>query len=154
MTTLVTRARLLSTVLRAGDGRRIRRIIDRFEASELSHVLRALDHLDLRRLATALSHESCPVESIMRLDVSSLARITLAARRGDQGRLLQLLSREDSATCAAVLMAMPIAERLDAMEHLASRASTGNLREMPRRGHAKESEQSLVAALRLQRLFA
>ena len=68
MTTLVTRARLLSTVLRTGDNRRIRRIIERFETADLAHVLPALDHLE-RRLAFCATTQLRPAH----LDLDALS---------------------------------------------------------------------------------
>ena len=154
MTTLITRARLLSTVLRTGDKRRIRRIIDRFEVAELTKVLSALDHLDLRRVAAALCAEDGAEESVLRLDAQSLARLALAATSSVQTRLLMLLSRSDSATCASVLMAMPEAERLDAIARMTQSLSGERTRRLPGRARPQRTDEDLGAALRLQRLFA
>ena len=154
MTTLVTRARLLSTVLRTGDNRRIRRIIERFETADLAHVLPALDHLDLRRLAAALCDNAALDQRILDLDAPSLARLCLAASPSDLERLLSGLSRADQTTCASVLMTLPEEGRLLAIEHCAPEVRADLIRALPRRARPRRNEDGLVAALRLQRLFA
>jgi len=154
MTTLVTRARLLSTVLRTGDVRRIRRIIGRFEARELTHLLAALDQLDLRRMANALCDAEVVDHTVSSLDIDALAHLMLAASPDDLRALLRALALGEPRRAASALLALPVEARLLALEQVEVNVRKTLIRALPRRARPKTSEDGLGAALRLRRLFA
>ena len=154
MTTLVTRARLLSTVLRTGDVRRIARLVDRLEPRDVADVLPVLDHLDLRRIAAALFAERRVHQTVLTLDAKSLARLALAASPDDLARLFGALARADRAVAAAALMALPTEARSAALNGVDETTRKQLIRTLPRRGRPKTGDDGLAAALRLRRLFA
>jgi Mg/Co/Ni transporter MgtE len=154
MTTLVTRARLLSTVLRTGDVRRIRRLVDRLDPRGLAGVLPALDHLDLRRMAAALCDEDRVDRTVDTLEAEALARLALAASADDLARLLTALSRAEKRVAATALLALPGEARALALSSLDEVTRKQLIRTLPRRARPKTGDNGLVAALRLRRLFA
>lgn len=154
MTTLVTRARLLSTVLRTGDMNRIRRLVDRLEPRDVEGVLPVLDHLDLRRLAAALCDADRVDTTIDTLGAESLARIAMAANPDDLARLLTALTRAEKRVAATALLALPGEARALALNYLDEATRKQLIRTLPRRARPKTCDDGLVAALRLRRLFA
>ncbi|MDP6945937.1 MAG: hypothetical protein QF464_17435 [Myxococcota bacterium] len=154
MTTLVTRARLLSTVLRTGDVRRIARLVERLEPRDVADVLPALDHLDLRRMAAALCDEQHVDRTVNILDSNSLARLAMAANPGDLVRLLRALARADKEVAAATLLTLPREARGLALGKVDEVVRERLVRTLPRRARPKTSADGLGAALRLRRLFA
>ena len=154
MTTLVTRARLLSTVLRTADIRRIRRISARFGAREFADVLPALDHLELRRLASALFANEALEDTIGTLESESLARLMLAAHPSDLERALEALVDSEESRSNSVLLALPRKARYLALEHVESSVRQALVKRLPRRARPKTEDKSLLTVLRLRRLFA
>ena len=154
MTTLLTRARLLSTVLRTGDMDRIVRLVDRLEHRDIAGVLPVLDHLDLRRLAAALCGDERIERTITELDTESLARLALAASPADLARLLTALSEDEPRRIATTLLALPEEARHLALTSVDARTQRVLTRALPRRARPKTSDDRIVAALRLRRLFA
>ncbi len=154
MTTNVTRARLLSTVLRAGDARRIRRLVDRLEPRELGGVLPALGHLDLRRLAAALFDEERVARTIAGLNAEALARLLLAAHASDARRLLGQLVDDDRELATATLLTLPMSARIASLQAIDSEGRATLIRRLPRRARPSTKDEGLGAALRLRRIFA
>jgi len=154
MTTNVTRARLLSTVLRTGDARRIRRLVDRLERRDLAGVLPALSHLDLRRLATALFDEERVAHTIAGLNAEGLARLLLAAHASDARTLLRRLADDDGELATATLLALPTSARMASLQTVDGEARAALVRRLPRRARPTTHDETLGAALRLRRIFA
>ncbi|MGM0575879.1 MAG: hypothetical protein ACQEXJ_09145 [Myxococcota bacterium] len=152
MTIQATRAVLLSNLLRAGDARRIARLLDRLPAHDLSRLLAGLEELELRRAARVLLDERRCEQSVACLAPRAVARLVVAAREDDARRALEHMPRREA---ARVLLAMSEARRERLIDGLPEGERRRLVPALPRSARPRRrGEEGLGSVLRLRRLFA
>jgi hypothetical protein len=154
MTTLVTQARLVGTVLRAGDGARIARLIHRFSTHELAGIIPALGGLQRRKLSAILVAEFRDHRILNQFDAPSLAMLVRSAAPADQSVLLsRLLSTEPHLT-GSTLLEMQDVDRRKLLDAQPAPLRRELMRSLPMKVRSHLDVESFGAAFRLRRLFA
>ena len=154
MTTLVTRARLLSTVLRTGDTPRIARLMTRFTTLELTGIIPALTGLDRRKLAAVLLDNAEAPTGLDHFDARSIALLVQSATAGDQTSILwRLLTTQERFRCEA-LMAIDEQQRRDLIDAQPKALRKRLIACLPVNQRSRWDKDAFGAAFRLHRLFA
>ena len=154
MTTLVTRARLLSTVLRTGDTPRIARLMTRFTTLEWTGIIPALTGLDRRKLAAVLLEYAEAPTGLEHFDARSIALLLQSANAGDQTAMLWRLLTAHERFRGEALLAIDEHQRRDLIDAQPPVLRKRLIACLPVSQRSRWDKDAFGAAFRLHRLFA
>jgi Mg/Co/Ni transporter MgtE len=150
MTLRNTRAIMLRNLLRAGDRKRIARLLDKLHLADLSLLVPDLQEFELRRAAAVLFDDVRVSKSVAGLSGSAAERLIDAAQEADAGRALTYMGSRH----AAQLLVKNTADRRTAILGRLGQPVRGEiLRALPRGARPKTADLDVSAAFRLGRIF-
>ena len=150
MTLRATRAIMLRNLLRAGDRKRIARLLDKLHLADLSLLVPELQELELRRAAAVLFDDVRVNKSVAGLSGAAIERLIEAAQEPDAGRALAHLG---SRHAAQILVKSAHDRRATILGLLGQPVRGEILRALPRGARPKTADLDLSAAFRLPRIF-
>jgi len=153
MTIHATRALLLSNLVRAGDQRRIGRLLDRLDPTDVCALLRTLHDLDLMRLSRILLAPDRVQRTCDRFSRDALQALVSVADDRDGGRALRHMDQEKA---LEHLVTVPDERRAALLDMLDPTVRADLIRALPRskRPRVSVNDDAVGAAFRLRRLFA
>ena len=146
MTLRNTRAIMLRNLLRAGDRKRIARLLDKLHLADLSLLVADLQELELRRAAAVLFDDVRVSKSVAGLSGSATERLIEAAKESDAGRALTYLG---SRHAAQLLVRSPDDRRTAILSRLGQPVRGEIMRALPRSSRPKSADLDLSATFRL-----
>jgi len=141
---------MLRNLLRAGDRRRISRLLDKLHLADLSLLVTDLQELELRRAAAVLFDDVRVSKSVAGLSGSATERLIEAAKEADAGRALTHLGSHHA---AQLLVRSPEDRRTAILSRLGQPVRGEILRALPRGSRPKSEDLDLSATFRLRRIF-
>ena len=150
MTLRSTRATMLRNLLRAGDRKRIARLLDKLHLADLSRMVTDLQQLELRRAAAVLFDDVRVSKSVAGLSGAAAERLIDAAQEADAGRALTHLG---SRHAAQLLLRSPDERRSAILSRLGEPVRGQIVRALPRGARPERGDAAVGAAFRLRRIF-
>ncbi len=141
---------MLRNLLRAGDRKRIARLLDKLHLADLSLLVSDLQELELRRAAAVLFDDVRVSKSVAGLSGSAAERLIDAAQEADAGRALTYLG---SRHAAKVLLRSSDERRSAILCRLGEPVRGEIVRALPRGARPKTGDKDLSASFRLRRIF-